>query len=227
MFNGLLPILVVAAVFHPAVLDDPAGASQAFARYLANVRRAPASGPETIEIEASLPKLKKQGTLRAIRRMNPSGELEYQILSTGGDRMVRHEVIERYLNAQIAAARIPAASVAITPANYEFRYKGAVRDGESLAYAFQIKPRKKRVGLMNGELWLDAETGLAVRQAGRLVKSPSFFVRSIAITRETVLTGRFARMLLTHLSVATRLVGPADLTVTETPMEVVDANLVP
>ncbi|HUB79962.1 MAG TPA: hypothetical protein VMB03_14245 [Bryobacteraceae bacterium] len=227
MLNSLLPILVVAALFRPVVTEDPTGASQAFAHYLASTRRVQGWGAETIEIEASLPKLKKHGTLRAIRRINSKGEVEFEVLDTAGDAMVRHEVIERYLNAQIAAAGLPPASVAITPANYEFRYRSVVKDGETLAYAFQIKPRKKRVGLMSGELWLDAETGLAIHQSGRLVKSPSFFVKSIGIDRETVFHAGAARMRLTHLSIDTRLVGLADLTVTETPMEVMYANLVP
>jgi len=227
MLNSLLPMLLLAAVFRPVAMEDTGGASQAFAHYLASIDRAPARGPETIEIDASLPKLKKQGTLRAIRRINAAGEPEFQVLETGGDRMVRQQVIERYLTAQITAAEIPASSVAITPANYEFRYQGVVETGDTEAYAFQIKPRKKRAGLIAGELWLDAETGLPVRQSGRLVKSPSFFVRSVGITRETVLARGAARKLVTHLSVETRLVGPADLTVTETPLEVIYANLVP
>jgi hypothetical protein len=220
-------VLVIAAIFRPVVMEDTAGASQAFAHYLASIRRVPTWSPETIEIEASLPKLKKHATLRAIRRITPAGAPDFQILETGGDRVVRHQVIERYLNAQITAAQIPAASVAITPANYEFRYQGVVKVGETLAYAFQIRPRKKRTGLISGELWLDAETGLAIRQSGRMVKSPSLFVRSIGVTRETILSRGIASMLLTHLSVDTRLVGLADLTVTETPLEVMDANLVP
>ena len=106
----------------------------------------------------------------------------------------------------------------MTPANYQFRYQGAVRAGDTVAYVFRIQPRKKRIGLISGELWLDAETGAAVRQSGRLVKSPSLFVKSIGIVRETVLSQGVAQMLLTHLSVNTRLVGLADLTVTECPL---------
>lgn len=44
-------------------------------------------------------------------------------------------------------------------------------DGEYLAYAFQITPRRKQPGLIQGEIWLDQGTGVPVRQFGRLVKS--------------------------------------------------------
>jgi hypothetical protein len=217
-----VPLIVLAALLRPvvaeSVTEDTGGASRAFARYLARVQHADSWSPENIEIDASLPKLKKQGRLRAIRRITAAGDADYQVLETTGDRTVRQQVIARYLSAQVTAAEIPASSVAITPANYEFRYKGVVTLGEAVAYAFQIKPHKKRVGLMNGELWLDGETGAAIRQSGYLVKSPSLFVKRVNVTRETVLSEGVAQMLTTHLSVDTRFVGLADLTVTESPL---------
>jgi hypothetical protein len=224
--RALLPLILLAALLRPItshaasvpVVQYTEGASQAFARYIAGLQRASAWSVETIEIEAALPKLKKQGRLRAIRRMTPLGEADYEVLESSGDRTVRQQVIARYLSAQMTASELPAASVAITPANYVFRYKGVVKLGESVAYAFQIKPRKKRQGLMNGELWLEGETGAVLRQSGYLVKSPSIFVKRVDITREMVLNEGIAQMRLTHLSVDTRLVGLADLTVTESPL---------
>ena len=222
MPNGLFPLVVLAAILRPvvgpAVAEDNDGASRAFARYLATVQRASTWSPETIEIDASLPKLRKQGHLRAIRRISASGDADYQVLEIAGDRTVRQQVIARYLSAQMTAAEIPASTVAITPANYEFRYKGIVMMGDTVAYAFQIKPLKKRLGLMSGELWIEPGTGAAIRQSGQLVKSPSIFVKRVDITRETELSEGIAQVLHTHLSVDTRLVGVADLNITESPM---------
>ena len=76
-----------------------------------------------VEIDASLPKLEKEGRLRAIRRLLPLGRPEYQVLEIAGDQTVRQQVIVRYLSAEAQAAAIPASSVAITLANYKFRYK--------------------------------------------------------------------------------------------------------
>ena len=169
MFNSLLPLILLAAFLRPTAAEEPediGGASRAFARYVGSVQQAASWSPETIEIEASLPKLRKSGRLRAIRRLNPSGNADYQVLEIAGDRTVRQQVIERYLNAQMTAAELPPASVAMTPANYEFHYKGAVRVADTVAYIFQIKPRRKRIGLISGELWLDGETGEAIRQQG-------------------------------------------------------------
>jgi len=226
VFNGAVPLVLLTTFLRPVAVPytedvlvaDTEGASRAFARYLTGMQHANSWSPETIEIEASLPKMNKHGRLRAIRRINAAGNADYQVLETDGDRTVRQQVIARYLSAQMTASEVPASSVAINPENYEFHYKGVVRLSKAVAYAFQIKPRKKRQGLINGELWLEGESGAAIRQSGYLVKSPSFFVKRVGITRETILSEGVAQMLLTHLSVDTRLVGVADLTVTESPL---------
>jgi len=215
---ALLPAVPGRAADAP-IVESTAGASLAFARYTASVEQTCPWGLETVEIEASLPKLEKAGRLRAIRRLLPHGKPEYKVLEMAGDPTVRKQVIVRYLSADVTAAAMPRDSVAITPENYRFRYKGAVKTGESVAYVFFITPRKKRDGLMKGELWLDGDTGAVVRQSGRLVKSPSIFVKRVDFTRETTAEER-----ITHLSIATRLVGLAELTIWERPVATSDLS---
>jgi hypothetical protein len=222
--SALLP-LIVAPVFllaspvqaDEATVDSTDRAAMAFARYMVAVERETPWNPETVEIDASLPKLAEQGRLRAIRRRLAFGRPKYEVLEISGDQIVTQQVIFRYLSAEVRAAAIPASSVAITPANYKFRYKGAVKTGGTMAYAYLITPLKKREGLIKGELWLDGETGTVVHQAGRLVKKPSIFVKCVDLTRETVLRDGGAEMLITHLSVDTRLVGRAELIIRERP----------
>lgn len=213
----LLPLTRMRAANLPLV-EASAGASRAFALYITGLERMGPWSVEAVDIDASLPKLAKQGRLRAIRRARPLGEPEYQILEVAGDATVRRQVIARYLSAEKTAAAMPPSSLAVTPANYEFRYRGVESgsDGRS-TYIFQIKPRKKREGLFRGELWLDGETGAAVRLSGYLVKSSSIFVKRVTLTRETNLHDGVAIMRLTHLSVDTRLVGPAELVIQESP----------
>jgi hypothetical protein len=189
----------------------------AFARYIAGQAQARPWSLETIEIDASLPTLEKQGRLLAIRRLLPLGKPEYQVLEIAGDQTVRQQVIVRYLSAETQAADVPPSSVAITPANYKFSYKGAVKTAGAITYSFVIKPRKKRVGLIKGELWLDGESGAVVRQSGYFVKSPSIFVKRLTVTRETAIHDGLAEERTTHLSIDTRLVGRAELTIHERP----------
>ena len=83
----------------------------AFARYIVGLEHETPWSLETVEIDASLPKLGKQGRLRAIRRLLPLGRPEYQVLEIAGDQTVSEQVIVRYLSAQVQAAAIPASSV--------------------------------------------------------------------------------------------------------------------
>jgi hypothetical protein len=192
-------------------------AAMAFARYTAGLEQTTPWNLETVEIEAALPKLEKRARLRAIRRLLPLGQPDYQVIETAGDHTVTRQVIARYLSAEVQAAAIPASTVAITPANYKFRYKCAVNTDAKIIYIFLIAPRKKREGLIKGELWIDGETGAVVRQSGYLVKQPSIFLKRVTIVQETALRAGSAEERVTHLSVDTRLVGLAELTIHERP----------
>jgi hypothetical protein len=211
---ALLPF-DVRAQMPPA--DSADRAAIVLARYTAGLTQVKPWSLETIEIEASLPSLEKHGRLRAIRRLLPLGKPEYHVLETAGDQTVRQEVIYRYLSADAQSAAVPTSSVAITPANYKFKYKSALKVAGDTAYSFVITPRKKRAGLIKGELWIDGETGAAVRQSGYLVKSPSIFIRRITVTRETTIRDGLAQERITHLLVVTRIVGRAELTIHERP----------
>jgi hypothetical protein len=182
---------------------------------------------ETVEIDASLPKLEKSGRLRAIRRLLPFAKPQYQVLELAGDRTVRQQVIVRYLSAEMEAAAIPASSTAITEANYNFRYKGYIGIGDAPAFIFLISPKKKSQGLIKGELWLDGATGAVLRVSGRLVKNPSIFVKRVDVTRNTALRDGIAEMQVTHLSVDVRFIGRAELTVQERPCAVADCGSAP
>jgi hypothetical protein len=89
---------------------------------------------------------------------------------------------------------------------------------------FQISPRKKRAGLIEGQIWIDSATGIVVHQAGRFVKRPSIFIRQVRIERDTSLCDGVPHTRLTHVEVDTRLVGRAELTITERPLRTADSG---
>lgn len=192
----------------------PAGVLQ---RFIVSQEEAHEWPSETIEIEASLPKLKKTGRLLAIRTLFPAGQPDYKVLEIAGDPIVKQQVIVRYISAEEKTNKVLASSVALIPANYKIHYAGTLRLGNRLAYAFRVVPRKKRVGLINGVLWLDVETGVAIRESGYLAKSPSVFVKRINLTRENELRNGAVAARVTHVSVETRLVGRAQLVIVEHP----------
>ena len=221
---SLMLALMVATYANPLRAGDvtkvhaPAEARSALDRYMAAGMAAPWAA-ESLEIHASIPRIEKTGSLRAIRRLDSTSDVRYEALQLAGDRTVKEQVIVRYLKADEQAAEIPPASIAITPANYKFAYKGMAAGGEHAAWIFQMTPRRKREGLISGELWLDRQSGLPVRQSGRLVKSPSVFIRRISVTREDDLRDGKVASRLTHITVDTRLVGCAQLVIRETPLQ--------
>jgi len=205
---------------HAADLAAGSGRAQAEAvleRYVSGSGTAPWP-VESVEIHASLPKLAKSGQLEAIRRTDQSEGLTYHVVQVSGDRTVKDQVIVRYLNAQQRAWQMQPAAVAFTPANYKFAYKGMVDVEGGFAYAFRITPRKKRIGLIKGELWLDGESALAIRHSGYFVKSPSLWIKRIAVTQQDALRDGDVQFRLTHIAIETRVVGRAELTIAERPL---------
>jgi hypothetical protein len=200
------------------MLVDPPAAGRALALYLASAAQGdPWSAPNEamLEVDAYLPRLGEEGHLRAIRAWAESKTPEYQVIHLDGDASVKQQVIARYLNAEQQAAAMPASLLALTPANYKFRYVGS--SSGTPVYVFRITPRKKRSGLINGELWIDGATGLLIHEVGYLVKKPSIFIRHFKIIRDVRLQDGAPYIRTTQIEIDARFVGRAELTITESP----------
>jgi hypothetical protein len=166
-----------------------------------------------MDIEASLPKLKKQGKLHALRKISTLGRITYEKLKFEGDGTVKNNVIARYLTAESQAQDNETPSLAILPENYKFKYKGLSElDGRSV-HVLQVTPRKKRVGLFQGTLWVDAETYLRVQESGTFVKNPSIFLKRVAFVRKYEIRGGISVPRHIQSVVETRLVGKAELNI--------------
>jgi len=137
-----------------------------------------------VAIAAALPKLNKQGKLHALRRITALGRITYEKLRFEGDGTVKSQVINRYLAAEAEAQEEPGATVAVTPENYSFKYKGRKQlDGRDV-HQFQVTPKRKHPRLFKGDIWIDAQTFLRVQESGYLVKSPSVFLKRVAFVRK-------------------------------------------
>jgi hypothetical protein len=135
-----------------------------------------------VDIRASVPNLKQAGRLHALRRTSKVGRISYRVLGFEGDNQVKNQVIARYLQAEQQAQGNQ--DLAVTPVNYKLRYMGErVVEGERHVYVFGLAPRRKRVGLFKGEIWLDASTYLPVYEKGHFVKNPSIFFRKVEFER--------------------------------------------
>lgn len=164
-----------------------------------------------VSIDAKLPRLEKQGRMRALRVVPRIGKIAYRVLGFSGDTTVKQEVIARYLSLETQDHDIN--SIAVTPANYKFQLKAKLTQGGRRIEIFQLSPRKKRVGLFKGELWLDADTGMPVRISGQWVKSPSVFVKNVQFVQEFELQNGVSLPSHIESTVDTRLAGRAELSI--------------
>jgi len=162
-----------------------------------------------VDIDAHLPSLKKNGRLQALRMVSKLGKITYKALGFSGDNTVKQEVIARYLAAESEGRE--SGAIAITPANYKFRYAGRIQTADRNMLVVEITPRRKAIGLFKGQLWVDAESGMPYRESGQFVKSPSVFLKKIVFVRDYELHDGVTLPYRVQTTVDTRLIGKAEL----------------
>ena len=191
------------------------GSDEVLDRYLYVRESAPAAmqeAPTKVEIEASLPRLKKHGIMYGLRLVTGGGRIAYSMLRFTGDNTIKTQVIARYLSAEIERGS-GGGNLAISPVNYRFRYKGTADYAGRDAVVYRVAPKRKAVGLFKGELWLDSETAMPLREWGDLSKSPSIFVKRIRFVRDYVVAGDKTELRRLILTARALLVGEVDMTV--------------
>ena len=194
--------------------SDEAGGTQVLDHYLTNIQsqQTRLRGVQMdMDIDAELPKLQKTGTLHALRSISKVGQITYKGLKFIGDNTIKNDVIARYLTAEKQTQDV--SQLAISEANYKFSYKGLrSREGKDV-YVFELKPRKKMVGLFKGEVWVDPQTYLPVREGGKFVKNPSIFLKKVEFVREYEIKNGVALPHRIESRVYTRFWGPAVVTI--------------
>jgi hypothetical protein len=161
-----------------------------------------------VRIAAELPRLAKKGEMKALRSISKLGKITYEGLGFSGDNTIKSQVISRFIVEDMQHGEFP-----ITLANYKFKHKASLETGGHRIEIFQLTPRHKAEGLFRGELWLDAATGMPVREAGRLVKPSSIFLKKIEFVSNYEIQDGVAIPKHFESTVDTRLVGRAELSI--------------
>jgi hypothetical protein len=170
-------------------------------------------GNQEVDIDAAVPKFQKQGKLHALRNISKLGKITYKALGFSGDNVVKTEVIANYLKAEVESAAKGSNDVALTPENYKFKFKGTQDWNGHQIYVLRVNPREKKVGLFKGELWLDSETYMPVREMGSFVKSPSFMLKKVQFVRDYELQNGVSMPQRTESQVETRFFGKVELNI--------------
>ena len=131
-------------------------------------------------MEAGLPGSDKQAQLDTWTEYQPSQGFRYDVVKESGDDYVRQHVLRKLLRAEqelLATGKPLRAS--LDRMNYEFGDGGLTNSG---LQRVTLRPLRKADGIINGVLFVEPGEDRVVRIQGRLVKSPSFWVRDVDVT---------------------------------------------
>jgi len=167
-----------------------------------------ASYTSTSVIHAELPETKQQGEYEVKRQFSAPKSLLFTALHFTGDTFVKANVITRFLQSEVEhVQKDDSSSMAFTATNYKFSYKGMQSvDGRTL-HMFQLKPRRRRAGLLKGNMCLDARTGSLVHLDGIPAKSPSVFLSKIHVSQDFADFGPFTLPVHLHSEAKASIVG--------------------
>lgn len=182
--HALAPLFLSLALAIVCGIGELAGSTSStfdFERMLApSNEAAPPPYRALRRMESNLTDAGKGGWLEAWTEYRPGRGLHYNIVGEGGSDYVRNKILRGMLDSEqelLASGRRLRAS--LESANYTFADEGVTGNG---LRRIAMKPVKKSDGIVNGRLFLDPSSQLLTRIEGRLVKSPSFWIRDVDVT---------------------------------------------
>lgn len=177
-------------------------------------------------MRADLPDYKQSGEYELKRQYAAPNTLQFTPVRFTGDGFVKSNVLVRLLQTEVDhVVKQQSADTAINEKNYKFSHKSVEMVGDRMVYVYHVKPRKKRVGLFKGRIFIDAYKGTLVRAEGQMVKSPSLFIKKVEFVQDYADIDGFT--LPTHLrSVASvRIIGRTIVDIFHRGYHAVTANM--
>jgi hypothetical protein len=123
---------------------------------------------------------KRSGWLEAVTEYAPETGFRYHVSAEGGHAYILDKVLRAVLDGEkqlIERGDVRRSS--LVGDNYTFQAQGIGDDG---LVTVAVSPRRKEEMLVAGQMFLAPE-GRLVRLQGRLAKSPSFWIKNVAIVR--------------------------------------------
>jgi hypothetical protein len=121
--------------------------------------------------------------LEAWTTFDPVHGFSFEITSMEGSPLIQRKVLIAALEAEQMAVQSASnkAASALTPTNYEFL---GISPEEGRLVRMDVRPRRKHVMLVDGTLFIEADSADLVRLEGELSKRPSFWTRRVHVIRE-------------------------------------------
>lgn len=173
-------------------------------------------------IHADLPDTHQSGEYELERHFQTPRQLTFKAVRFSGDNFVKSNVILRILQSEADhVQKDDPALNAISPTNYKFSYKGTTDLHGRLVHVYQLKPREKRAGLFKGRIYLDVYSGGMVRAEGKLVKSPSLFIKKLEFVQDYADVDSFTFPVHIHSEAQARIVGRVVVDITDSEYQAV------
>ncbi len=189
--NALFVATVVASISTAALVATPAStrdststsaSSDTVARFLASGRPPLTAYRARRHLEASSRGGKMSAQLDAWTNLGADGTFTFDIVQESGSDLIRQRVLRAALLEEqdnYASSRL--AESAFTPDNYEFLLDESIRDGGLVRIG--LAPRRKSQVLIAGDAFVRRDDADLVTIQGVLSKRPSFWTRSVQVTR--------------------------------------------
>ena len=130
-------------------------------------------------LEAGILGSKNQGWLEVWTEFQPPRAFKFDVVREDGSEYVRNKVLRKLLlNEQEMLGDGKPLRAALEPRNYLFEESGATDSG---LQRVGLTPARKGDGIVTGALFVEPQSGGIVKLEGRLIKSPSFWVRDIDV----------------------------------------------
>lgn len=110
----------------------------------------------------------------------PPDSKKYTIQETNGNGL--GAMIVRRMLANEAEVTKDYVATDLSTDNYDFRFIREADVGGQRCYVLELLPKRKEKHLLQGDIWVDANTYLLRRFEGELAKTPSWWVRDVSVT---------------------------------------------
>lgn len=123
-----------------------------------------------------------RASIDAWTTLDPVHGFSFEVTASEGSGLIQRRVLIAALEAERDAVKGPdRAQSALTPANYDFL--DISPEGGRLV-KMDVRPKRKHVMLIDGALFIEADSADLVRVEGELSKRPSFWTRRVRVVRE-------------------------------------------
>ncbi|MGH9202124.1 MAG: hypothetical protein ACRD2A_12920 [Vicinamibacterales bacterium] len=210
LLMGLLSGVALVAQSPPD--SEAPSSSTVLERFLARPAESLTRYRATRHLEARNQRFKRHGWMDVVTELSPEQGFTYTVIEEGGSDYIRRKALRSILEGERDIIKDgTAARSALTAANYDLVEGEEIEPGLT---RLLVRPRRRDITLIEGELVVAVVDGDLVRLTGRLSKSPSFWTKRVDIVRRY---GRIAGVrvpLAVESTAQVRIVGTSTLSMT-------------